>query len=116
MCRHAHGASQMNKWLVALVSAAVLVACGQRPSSDTPAAAGATGGSRQGDFGPPQGEPVNAVLTSPPSSPPAGRHAPAKVIVELEVREVEREIAEGVDPRLLLFHPPSPGIISTPCK
>ncbi|HOX72875.1 MAG TPA: copper-containing nitrite reductase [Dokdonella sp.] len=55
-----------------------------------------TGGSAKGDFGPPQGEPVHAVLTSPPQVPPAtGRTAPAKVIVELEVREVEMEISEG---------------------
>ena len=44
-----------------------------------------TGGSRQGDFGPPQGEPIEAVLTSPPHvPPPTGRSAPAKVIVNLE--------------------------------
>ena len=30
-----------------------------------------TGGSRKGDFGPPQGEPIKAVLTSPPHVPPA---------------------------------------------
>ena len=49
-------------------------------------AASDTGGSRKGDFGPPQGEPVKAVLTSPPNVPPAtNRSAPAKVIVELEV-------------------------------
>ena len=29
-----------------------------------------TGGSAKGDFGPPQGEPVEAVLTSPPHVPP----------------------------------------------
>ena len=31
-----------------------------------------TGGSRKGDFGPPQGEPIKAVLTSPPHVPPPG--------------------------------------------
>ena len=56
-----------------------------------------TGGSLKGDFGLPQGAPVHAVLTSPPNvPPPTGRHAPAKVIVDLEVREVEKEISEGV--------------------
>ena len=56
-----------------------------------------TGGSSAGDFGPPQGEPVNAILTSPPLVPPAtNRKAPAKVIVNLEVRAVEKEISEGV--------------------
>src|SRR5262245_16550254 len=89
----APGSLSMNKWLVAL-AAALLAACSQ--DSPSTAASNDTGGSRSGDFGPPQGEPVKAVLTSPPLvPPPTGRHAPAKVIVELEVREVEREIAEG---------------------
>jgi nitrite reductase (NO-forming) len=58
---------------------------------------GDTGGSARGDLGPPRGEPVTAVLTSPPRvPPPTGRKDPAKVIVELEVREVEKDIAEGV--------------------
>jgi len=35
------------------------------------------------DLGPPQGDPVNAVLTSPPNvPPPTNRHKPAKVIVK----------------------------------
>jgi nitrite reductase (NO-forming) len=50
-----------------------------------------------GDLGPPTGEPIHAVLTSPPDvPPPVHRNHPAKVIVELEVREVEKEISEGV--------------------
>ena len=49
------------------------------------------------DEGPPQGAPIHAVLTSPPFVPPAThRTAPAKVIVDLEVRELELEISEGV--------------------
>lgn len=56
-----------------------------------------TGGSANGDFGPPQGEPIKAVLTSPPQVPPAvNRDHPAKVIVELEVKEIEKPIADGV--------------------
>jgi hypothetical protein len=35
------------------------------------AKSGMTGGSQAGDFGPPQGEPVKAVLTSPPVVLPA---------------------------------------------
>ena len=59
-----------------------LAACGN--TADVPPAD--TGGSRQGDFGPPQGEPIKAVLTSPPAvPPPTNRKTPAKVIVELEV-------------------------------
>lgn len=51
----------------------------------------------KGDFGPPRGEPIHAVLTSPPEvPPPIHRNYPAKVIVELEVIEHEKEISEGV--------------------
>ena len=53
-----------------------------------PIAATDTGGSLKGDFGPPQGKDIEAVLTDPPMVPPAtGRHAPAHVIVELDVIE-----------------------------
>jgi nitrite reductase (NO-forming) len=49
------------------------------------------------DQGPPTGPPIHAVLTSPPNvPPPTHRNHPAKVIVDLEVKEVEREISEGV--------------------
>ena len=45
----------------------------------------------------PVGPPVHAVLTAPPQvPPPTNRKKPAKVIVELEIREVEKEISEGV--------------------
>jgi nitrite reductase (NO-forming) len=50
-----------------------------------------------GDVGPPIGPPVHAVLTSPPNvPPPTHRVKPARVIVELEIKEVEKEISEGV--------------------
>src|SRR5690606_38611068 len=50
------------------------------------------------DLGPPVGEPVKAILTNAPEvPPPTGRRAPAKVVVELEVTEVVKPIAEGVD-------------------
>jgi nitrite reductase (NO-forming) len=69
-----------------------------------------TGGSRKGDFGPPQGEPINAVLTSPPLvPPPTNRKHPAKVIVELEVTEVDMEIAEGVTYTFWTFGGTVPG-------
>ncbi len=55
------------------------------------------GGALHGDLGPPTGEPIHAQLTSPPNvPPPTHRSYPAKVIVDLEVREVEKEISEGV--------------------
>lgn len=69
-----------------------------------------TGGSRKGDFGPPQGEPIKAVLTSPPHvPPPTNRNHPAKVIVDLEVRELDMEIAEGVTYTMWTFGGTVPG-------
>jgi nitrite reductase (NO-forming) len=77
------------------LSVLALVAC-NGASSPAEAVKPSTGGSASGDFGPPQGEPVEAILTSPPEvPPPTGRKQPAKVIVELEVREIQKPIAEG---------------------
>ena len=60
--------------------------------------------------GPPQGEPVNAVLTGPPHVPPAtGRDYPAKAIVELEVIEKEMPISEGVTYTFWTFGGTVPG-------
>ncbi len=78
--------------------------------ADKPVVAVDSGGSQQGDFGPPQGEPVKAVLTSPPMVPPAtGRTAPAKVIVELDVVEKDMEISEGVTYTFWTFGGTVPG-------
>ncbi len=53
---------------------------------------------KSADLGPPQGAPVNAVLTDAPVVPNAtGRKAPAKVVVELVVKEVTGQLADGVD-------------------
>src|SRR5688572_1187232 len=87
-----------------LAIAAIALALPACRSDDQPPAANTassttddTGGSRKGDFGPPQGEPIKAVLTSPPLVPPAtGRSVPAKVIVELDVIEKDMPISEGV--------------------
>ncbi len=92
----------------------LFAACTQSTPPNQPApansASGDTGGSAKGDFGPPQGEPIKAVLTSPPQVPPAtGRKTPAKVIVELEVRELEKEISEGVSYTLWTFGGTVPG-------
>jgi nitrite reductase (NO-forming) len=101
---------------VALTAALVLTACGnsdKAESAATPAAAVAapdTGGSLKGDFGPPQGEPVKAILTSPPQvPPPTNRKAPAKVIVELEVIEKELPISEGATYTFWTFGGTVPG-------
>ena len=63
-----------------------------------------------GDFGPPQGEPIHAILTSPPNvPPPTNRTRPAKVIVELEVIEKEMPISEGVSYTFWTFGGTVPG-------
>ena len=63
-----------------------------------------------GDFGPPQGPDVQAILTSPPMvPPPTGRHAPAHVIVELDVIEKEMPISEGVTYTFWTFGGTVPG-------
>jgi nitrite reductase (NO-forming) len=80
------------------------------PGSNAVTAATGTGGSARGDLGPPQGEPIHALLTAPPEVPPAtGRTTPALVIVELEVREIEREISEGVQYTFWTFGGTVPG-------
>src|SRR3954463_12804434 len=63
-----------------------------------------------GDFGPPRGEPVHAVLTSPPHVPPAtNRNYPARVIVDLEVVEKSMPISEGVNYTFWTFGGTVPG-------
>ena len=110
----------MKRHLLALSIAALLAlpGCRDNPNANldsrgkatASADAGDTGGSRKGDFGPPQGEPIEAVLTSPPLVPPAtGRDYPAKVVVNLEVREVDMEISEGVTYTFWTFGGTVPG-------
>jgi len=63
-----------------------------------------------GDFGPPQGEAIHAVLASPPNvPPPIHRSYPAKIIVELEVLEKEMPISEGVTYTFWTFGGTVPG-------
>ncbi|MGB0132406.1 copper-containing nitrite reductase [Dokdonella sp.] len=102
--------------LSAMLSVLLLVACS--PAADKSASGDAsanaakadTGGSARGDFGPPKGEPIEAILTSPPLVPPAtGRTQPAKVIVNLEVRELDLEISEGVTYTFWTFGGTVPG-------
>lgn len=68
------------------------------------------GSKNTGDFGPPQGPAIHAVLTSPPFvPPPIKRKYPAKVIVELEVVEKEMAISEGVKYMFWTFGGTVPG-------
>ena len=63
-----------------------------------------------GDFGPPKGPAIKAVLTSPPFvPPPTNRKYPAKVVVELEVLEKEMQISEGVSYTFWTFGGTVPG-------
>jgi nitrite reductase (NO-forming) len=85
-------------------------AVSSRSSTAPPPPAADTGGSAKGDLGPPQGPPITAELTSAPAVPkPTGRKQPAKVIVELEVREVVRPISEGVNYTFWTFGGQVPG-------
>lgn len=100
----------------AIAAAAGLAGCDSNPSnaaagaSAPPPAPAETGGSARGDFGPPQGEPIKAVLTDPPHvPPPTNRNFPAKVIVELEVIEKDMPISEGVTYTFWTFGGTVPG-------
>lgn len=96
--------------LLACAAALALSGCTREPASPIAVAEADTGGSFKGDFGPPQGEAIHAVLTSPPHvPPPVNRKYPAKVIVDLEVTEVDKEIAEGVTYTFWTFGGTVPG-------
>lgn len=99
-----------------LLAAAGLAGCNApsassaSPTTSAASTPSATDGSNKGDFGPPQGEPIHAVLTSPPQvPPPVNRDHPAKVIVELEVVEKELPISEGVTYTFWTFGGTVPG-------
>ncbi len=97
--------------VAAVLAAATLNACQRNEQGATAEVANEdTGGSAKGDFGPPQGEAIKAVLTAPPNVPAAtGRKTPAKVIVELDVVEKEMEISEGVTYTFWTFGGTVPG-------
>jgi len=91
--------------------ALIFAGCGKSiPGASEAQAAAPAESSQRGDFGAPQGEPIHAVLTSPPKvPPPTHRKAPAKVIVELEVIEKEMPISEGVTYTFWTFGGTVPG-------
>src|SRR3546814_3825159 len=86
--------------LIACIAIATLLAaagCKKDAGTDAPAANASadSGGSLKGDFGPPQGKPIEAVLTSPPHvPPPTGRDYPATVRSEEQTSE-ERRVGTG---------------------
>ncbi len=62
------------------------------------------------DLSEPQGPPIEAVLTDAPAvPPPTNRAKPAKVIVNLEVREVEGQLSDGVQYTFWTFGGHVPG-------
>ena len=78
--------------------------------SASPAAAPNDASATTGDFGPPQGAPIQAVLGTPPNvPPPITRNYPARVIVNIDVKEVKQEIADGVSYDLWTFGGSVPG-------
>jgi nitrite reductase (NO-forming) len=89
-----------------------LVACQPQPvgTASGKAHQADTGGSSAGDFGPPQGDSIQSVLTSAPDvPPPVDRDYPAKVIVDMEVRELDMEISQGVTYTFWTFGGTVPG-------
>lgn len=78
--------------------------------SPAPIPSSGTGGSAAGDLGPPVGEPIKAILTHAPEvPPPIKRDHPAKMIIELEVRELDMPISEGVTYTFWTFGGKVPG-------
>ncbi len=93
-----------------LASVALLWSCGQTVQTTTVVEPPETGGSAKGDLGPPVGDPIDAVLTTPPAvPPPTNRTEPKKVIVELEVVEKVMPIADGTDYMFWTFGGQVPG-------
>ncbi len=101
----------MNRLLLALAVFALSAAAGRVVNAtDALAAAVDSNNYVHGDFGPPRGDPIHAVLTNPPNVPaPTFRNYPAKVIVELEVIEKEMQISEGVTYTFWTFGGTVPG-------
>ena len=102
--------------LLLLSSALLLFLAGCNSEGNGVATADATAqterpqGSAGGDFGPPRGDPIAAITTSPPQvPPPVNRDYPAKVVVDMEVRELEMEISEGVTYTFWTFDGTVPG-------
>ncbi|WP_243039047.1 copper-containing nitrite reductase [Dyella sedimenti] len=100
----------MSTLLIAASLLPVVALAGKTDSTASPAAASLAPLPVPVDFGPPQGDPIHAVLGVPPNvPPPIHRNYPAKVIVDLEVIEKEMPIAEGVTYTFWTFGGTVPG-------
>jgi nitrite reductase (NO-forming) len=98
--------------LIALALTLTLCACGwtSAPEQQMGALARDKGGPVKSASELTQATPIKAVLTSPPHvPPPIQRNYAAKVIVELEVRELQRPLAEGVTYTFWTFGGTVPG-------
>jgi len=93
-----------------LVTASLLaIATCAMPSDAAPRAA-KSATALAGDFGPPQGAPIEEKLVDPPGVPaPIHRNYPARVIVRMETREVVKELADGVRYTFWTFNGTTPG-------
>ena len=95
---------------VIVAAAAFMPSCGQQQSAPQPAPSAVASAAVAAEMGPPEGPPIEAVLTDPPNvPPPTNRKKPAKVVVHLEVKEVEREISPGVKYTFWTFGGTVPG-------
>lgn len=98
--------------LAAAITACLLVLNGCAGPSDAMSQAAPTTGSAAlaGDFGPPQGAPIEEKLVAPPGVPaPIHRDYPARVVVRLETKEVVGELADGVRYDFWTFNGSTPG-------
>ncbi len=100
-----------NKVLLSIALALALTACNSaNKNGGSSVNFKDTGGSAKGDFGPPQGEAIQAVLTDAPNvPPPIKRDYPAKIIMKLEVKELTLPISDGVDYTFWTFGGSVPG-------
>jgi len=102
----------MSRMLPIVLSASLLAAALYAAPALAAKAASPAGQARAmtGDFGPPQGAPIEEKLVDPPGVPaPIHRNYPARVIVRLETREVVKEIAGGVRYDFWTFNGSTPG-------
>lgn len=100
----------MKPQIIALATLATLMLAACNQSAPPPQTGNMTSSEAMARFGPPQGEPIVAELTSPPHvPPPIERDYPAKLIVDLEVREIDMEISEGVTYTFWTFGGTVPG-------
>jgi len=93
-------------YCVGLTLCVAFVGCNSQPSDLR-----STGGSEEGArMAAPVGEPIHAILTQAPAVPPAiTRKSPAKVVVEIEVKEVTMPISGGVNYTFWTFGGKVPG-------